>query len=122
MPRQTLKIAIAGLGRMGKRHALHFLDRIPRASLVAAFSPDPDEIAWGKENLEPADVVLYTNYEEMLKHEGLQAVVIVTVTAVHAEMAVKAIEGGLHVLCEKPLSTSVEAVSFSPSSPSSLRS
>ena len=31
MPVQSLKIACAGLGRMGKRHALHFLERTPRA-------------------------------------------------------------------------------------------
>lgn len=98
---------------MGKRHALHFLNRIPRASLVCAFSPDPNEIAWAKEHLEPEDVTLYDDYEEMLEHGGLEAVIIVTVTRVHAEMSVKAVERGLHVLCEKPLSTDVELVSFS---------
>lgn len=98
---------------MGKRHALHFLNRIPRATLVCAFSPDPTEITWAKEHLEPEDVTLYSNYEEMLEHGGLEAVVIVTVTRVHAEMSVKAVERGLHVLCEKPLSTDVELVSFS---------
>lgn len=48
----------------------------------------------------------------MLKIEGLQAVCIATVTTVHAEETIKAIEKDLHVLCEKPLSTSVEIVSF----------
>lgn len=95
---------------MGKRHALHFLNRNPRATLVCAFSPDPEEIAWAKESLEPDDVVLYTSYEDMLEHEGLEAVVIVTVTKVHAEMSVRAVERGLHVLCEKPLSTDIKAV------------
>lgn len=53
---------------------------------------------------------LYTDYDEMLKHPGLQAVVIATVTTVHAEQAIKAMEADKHVLCEKPLSTSVEVV------------
>ncbi len=110
MAPQKLKIACAGLGRMGKRHALHFLNRTPRAELVAASTPDDDEIAWGKQHLEPYGVRLYKNYDEMLKQEGLQAVVIASVTTVHAEQAIKAIEANLHVLCEKPLSTSVEIV------------
>ena len=110
-----LKIGCAGLGRMGKRHALHFLNRTPRAELVAASTPDDSEIAWAKTNLEPFGVTIYKDYDEMLKHEGLQAVVIASVTTVHAEQAIKAIAADKHTLCEKPLSTSVEIVS--PSTP-----
>lgn len=110
MPPQTLKIACAGLGRMGKRHALHFLNRTPRAELVAASSPEESELQWAKQHLEPYGVKLYTDYNEMISQEGLQAVVIASVTTVHAEQAIKAIERDLHVLCEKPLSTSVEVV------------
>jgi myo-inositol 2-dehydrogenase/D-chiro-inositol 1-dehydrogenase len=108
---QKLKIAAAGLGRMGARHAINFLHRTPRAELVAAFTPDPKELAWAKINLEPHGAKLYTDYDEMIKHEGLQAVVIGTATSVHAEEAIKAMHQGLHVLCEKPLSTSITVVS-----------
>lgn len=111
MAPQKLKIACAGLGRMGKRHALHFLNRTPRAELVAASTPDETEIQWAKQHLEPFGVRLYKDYDEMLKQEGLQAVVIASVTTVHAEQTIKAIHLNLHVLCEKPLSTSVEVVS-----------
>ncbi|TIA54786.1 NAD(P)-binding protein, partial [Aureobasidium pullulans] len=104
---QKLKIAAAGLGRMGARHAINFLHRTPRAELVAAFTPDPKELAWARTNLEPHGVTLYTDYDEMIKQEGLQAVVIGTATSVHAEEAIKAMHQGLHVLCEKPLSTSI---------------
>lgn len=106
-----LKIAAAGLGRMGKRHAINFLHRTPRAELVAAFSPDPSELAWGKENLDPYGVTLYDDYKKMIEHEGLMAVVIGTATSVHAEEAIQAMEKNLHVLCEKPLSTSIDVVS-----------
>lgn len=95
---------------MGARHATNLLHRTPRCELVAAFSPDPKEIAWARTHLEPEGVTLYTNYEEMLRHEGLEAVVIATVTSVHAEEAIKAIMADKHVLCEKPLSTTVERV------------
>jgi len=110
MSAQRLRVAVAGLGRMGKRHAVNFLHRTPRAELVAAFTPDEGEMAWAKANLEPYGVKLYSDYEEMLNYPGLQAVVIASVTTVHAEQAIKAIDANLHVLCEKPLSTSVEVV------------
>lgn len=112
MAPKKLKIAAAGLGRMGARHALNFLHRAPRAELVAAFSPDPDELSWGRINLEPYGVTLYDNYDKMMEHPGLMAVVIGTATSVHAEEAIKAMEKNLHVLCEKPLSTSIDVVSF----------
>lgn len=111
MAPKRLQVAAAGLGRMGKRHALNFLNRAPRSQLVAAFSPDPEEIQWAKTHLEPYGVTLYTNYDEMIQQPGLQAVVIGTATSVHAEEAIKAMEKNLHVLCEKPLSTSIAIVS-----------
>lgn len=49
----------------------------------------------------------------MLKVEGLQAICIATVTSVHAEETIKAIEKDLHALCEKLFSTSAEIVSSS---------
>jgi myo-inositol 2-dehydrogenase/D-chiro-inositol 1-dehydrogenase len=95
---------------MGKRHALNFLERTPRAELVAASSPDPAELEWAKTHLAPFGVKLYQNYDDMLKQEGLEAVVIASATSVHAEQAIKGMEAEKHVLCEKPLSTSVEIV------------
>lgn len=111
MAPQKLKVAAAGLGRMGKRHALNFLNRAPRAELVAAFTPDPTEMQWAKQNLEPYGVTLYDDYDKMICQPGLEAVVIGTATSVHAEEAIKAMEKNLHVLCEKPLSTDIEVVS-----------
>jgi myo-inositol 2-dehydrogenase/D-chiro-inositol 1-dehydrogenase len=110
MSARKLKIGCAGLGRMGKRHALNFLERTPRAELVAASSPDDAELEWAKVHLAPYGVKLYKNYDDMLKQEGLEAVVVASATAVHADQAIKAIDANKHVLCEKPLSTSVEIV------------
>ncbi|KAF7562852.1 hypothetical protein G7046_g1268 [Stylonectria norvegica] len=108
MAPQKLKIGAAGLGRMGKRHAINFLNRTPRAELVAAFTPDPEEMQWAKVNLEPHGVTLYDDYKKMIEHEGIMAVVIGTATSVHAEEAIQAMEKKLHVLVEKPLSTNLD--------------
>lgn len=93
-------------------HELIYWAGTPRAELVAAYCPAEaqHEIAWFNQHLAPFGVKLYNDYDEMLKHPQLQAVVVATVTTVHAEQAIKAIEADKHVLCEKPLSTSVEIV------------
>lgn len=114
MSSPKLKVAVAGLGRMGARHALHFANLTPRADLIAASSPEVKELNWAQRNLD--GVRTYRDYDEMLREEiknGLQAVVIASATTVHAEQAIKAIKLGLHVLCEKPLSTNVEIVCYS---------
>lgn len=111
MPPTKLKIGVAGLGRMGKRHALNFFQSVPRAELVAVSTPDAEEREWAKEHLAPSGVAVYENHDDMLKHSGLEAVCIASATAVHAAQAIAAIEAGKHVLCEKPLATSAEVVS-----------
>ncbi|KAK4547918.1 hypothetical protein LTR36_010637 [Oleoguttula mirabilis] len=104
---RKLQVAISGLGRMGARHARHFLERTPRAELVAAFDPTPSAMAWAKQHLEPFGVKLYTDFDEMLKHPGLEAVVVAGITTEHAPQTIRAIQADKHVLCEKPLSTSL---------------
>lgn len=104
---RKLKIAVSGLGRMGSRHALHLLESTPRADLIAVCDPDPKSRAWAEQHLAPYGVKIYSDFDEMLQIEDLEAVVIATITTVHAEQTIKAIEADKHVLCEKPLSTDV---------------
>ncbi len=107
MSHQKLKTAIVGLGHMGKRHALHFYTMTPRADLVAAASLEASELEWAEREL--PGIRTYPSFDEMLDTEkDLEAVIIASATAVHAEQAIKAIERGLHVLCEKPLSTRID--------------
>lgn len=102
-----LQVAVAGLGRMGMRHARHFATLTPRAELIAVTSPVQAELDAAR--AEFGNVRTYLSYDEMLRCEHtLQAVVVASATAVHAEQAIKAIQHGLHVLCEKPISTNVE--------------
>jgi len=75
--------------------------------LIAVSSPVQAELDAAR--AEFGNVRTYLDYDEMLDKEStLQAVVVSSATTVHAEQAIKAIEKGLHCLCEKPLSTSVE--------------
>ena len=52
----------------------------------------------------------FRDYEEMLADPNLEAVVIATSDPFHVSMAIRALEVGKHVLCEKPLGVSVEEV------------
>lgn len=45
----------------------------------------------------------YTDYREMVKHAGLDAVIISTPNWVHAEQAIAFLNAGVHVFLEKPM-------------------
>ena len=101
-----VRIGIAGLGRMGRRHAENLALRVPGAALVAACSPVADETAWARDELGVA--ATYTTYDELLHHPGLDAVALATPTSLHADQIIAALDAGKHVFCEKPLALSVD--------------
>lgn len=96
-----VRIGIAGLGRMGRRHAENLARCTPGAELVAACSPVADETAWARDVLGVG--ARYAHYEDLLRHPGLDAVFLVTPTPLHAGQIVAALDAGKHVFCEKPL-------------------
>jgi len=100
MNRSEIRVGIAGIGRMGRRHAANLAQRVQGARLVAACSPLADEVAWAQATLGVAH--LYADYAELIAHPGLDAVFLATPTALHADQIVAALEAGLHVFSEKP--------------------
>jgi len=102
---RPVRLGIAGLGRMGKRHAENLVHRVPGATITAACSPIAEETAWARDELGVA--ASYARYEDLLGHPGLDGVVIATPTALHADQIIAALDAGKHVFCEKPLALSV---------------
>jgi myo-inositol 2-dehydrogenase / D-chiro-inositol 1-dehydrogenase len=77
---------------------------VPSAELVAACSPDPDELAWAERHLGVAQ--RFADYAAMLAAD-IDAVFIVTPTTLHAQQIVDALRARKHVFSEKPLSLNV---------------
>jgi myo-inositol 2-dehydrogenase / D-chiro-inositol 1-dehydrogenase len=103
---RALRIAVAGLGRLGRRHAEIFRWRVRGAEVVAAASPVAEERAWAKSTLGVPSVV--GDYAELLRLADVDAVVIVTPTSLHADQVIAALDAGKHVFCEKPLALDVD--------------
>jgi predicted dehydrogenase len=55
-----------------------------------------------------APTTSYNDYDKMLADPALEAVIIATSDAFHVAAALRALQAGKHVLCEKPLATRVE--------------
>jgi myo-inositol 2-dehydrogenase/D-chiro-inositol 1-dehydrogenase len=102
---RPIRIGIAGLGRLGKRHAEQLALRTAGAHLVSACSPVAAELAWARDALGVA--TLHENFPAFVHDPELDAVVLVTPTTLHAEQTAAALEAGKHVFVEKPLSLDV---------------
>jgi len=101
---RKVRVGVIGVGRMGSRHARVCFEN-PLSDLIAVMSKDEDE---AKRVAEAYGAKPYTDYEEMLKKESLDAVFIATPDHLHRDPAVKAAEAGLHIFCEKPLAHTLE--------------
>ena len=102
---QSLRIGIAGLGRLGMRHAQALAQQTRGCTLVAACSPLAQERDWATQQLGLKHT--YESLEQMLAHPGLDAVVLVTPTSLHADQAIAVLQAGKHVFVEKPLALNV---------------
>ena len=109
---KKLNVGVVGIGRMGRRHALNVLRMVPQANLLCACSPAKADLIWADEHLRPYGVQIYATFEEMIRTPGLEAVVIASATEFHMAQTVKAMDLGIHVLCEKPVCTSESEVWF----------
>jgi myo-inositol 2-dehydrogenase/D-chiro-inositol 1-dehydrogenase len=97
---RSLRVGIAGLGRLGMRHAENLVQRISEVELLAACSPVESERAAAAALGVPR---LHVDYGGLLSDRDLDAVFLVTPTSLHADQIVAALEAGKHVFCEKPL-------------------
>lgn len=85
-----------------------------RYELVAgALSSNPENAKLSADDLHIALDRAYTSFEEMLRVEktradGIQAVVIVTPNHMHFPVAKAALEAGINVICDKPVTRTLE--------------
>ncbi|AFZ68280.1 Gfo/Idh/MocA family protein [Deinococcus peraridilitoris] len=101
--RAPINVAIIGAGGIAQAH---FEGYRQAGANVVAFA-DLSEVT-RQLRREQWQARGYATFEELLDHESVQAISICTPNAFHAPVALMALERGIHVLCEKPLSLSLE--------------
>lgn len=104
-----MRFAIIGCGRIAQRHAEH-IDNVGKLQAVCDIKI---ERAWhlqekygGSEIIK--DVLACSSIDQLLKYgKRIDIVSVCTPNYLHAEHAIKALQAGCHVLCEKPMALSV---------------
>jgi predicted dehydrogenase len=102
------RYAVIGLGRI----AGHFMPGVlstTNSSITGLVSGHPDKahrIA-AQYNVPAGSIYNYENFDEIAHNPNIDAVYVALPNSMHAEYTIRAAKAGKHVLCEKPMCTSV---------------
>ena len=104
---RQMKLAIIGMGIMGCKYAKMISDGLVKGIEITAVTRITAERKMELQTVFDKGAVVFHTAEELLKSVeekkvAVDAVLIVTPHLSHAEIAVKAMKLGLHVLCDKP--------------------
>lgn len=100
-----LKIGLIGTGAIGRDHLRRIMDVIQGATVTAV--ADYNEAA-ARGAAEPYGIEVFSSGEELIRSELVDAVIIASSDDSHARYTLECISQRKHVLCEKPLATTVE--------------
>lgn len=98
-----LKVAVVGVGGISGAH-IPVWEEMEDAELIALCDIRLEQM----EKYE--NIKHYTDFEEMLNNEEIDILDICLPTFLHADYAVKAMERGINVICEKPISLNEEDI------------
>ena len=100
-----LRWAIVGFGDIAQKGVAPAIKAHPGSELVAICRRDAAKLAAFAKQFEVRKT--YTDYAEMLREGGFDAVYVASPVHLHAPQTIGAIESGFHVLVEKPMALNV---------------
>lgn len=123
----TVRVAVIGLGYMGKTHLAAYRAAGDACRLVGVYDSNPDRLrgesaeggnieteadpcADAQRLFDPNTVFATDSLDALLAHDEIDAVSICTPTDTHAPIATAALRAGKHVLVEKPVALDLEQI------------
>ncbi len=101
------RVAIVGCGNMGQHH-LQSVIANPKTRPISLVDVDIKRAENLAERFRLTDVNISDDFHKILDNKNIDIVIITTPPASHCEIAVKFMEAGKCVLCEKPMAENLE--------------
>ena len=101
----TIKIGIIGAGSIARFRHLPETAMNPQAEIGAICDIVPHR---ANEMAKKYDCQPFTDYRDMIQQPDLDAIIVAATNTTHAEMSIASLMSGKHVMCEKPMATSLE--------------
>ena len=101
---------IVGLGRISMQHFMLAVKKSKKSRVTGLVSGHRDkaERMAAEYGVPSRSIYNYQNYDEIAKNPDIDAVYIALPNSMHAEYSIRAAKAGKHVLCEKPMATTVD--------------
>lgn len=97
----TVRVGIIGVGTMGRAHALTIERHVKNARIVCVCEPSEDNRAAVRSEI--PGVAIIDDPQTLICSKDVDAVIIASPDATHAELTMSCVRQGKPVLCEKPL-------------------
>ena len=109
-PDQRVGFAIVGLGHLALAEILPAFGQCKHAKAVALVSGDADKMAKAAKQygIKPSSCYSYQTYDQLKDNPEVQAIYIVLPNSQHHEFTIRGAKAGKHILCEKPMASSVK--------------
>ena len=104
---KKLQLGISGLGRIGKIHVQNVQRNSASAVIKAAYHTNPNSKDWAQLQ---GVTHFYDEYKELIEDPAIDAIIIASPTAVHAEQIILAAKAGKAIFAEKPIDLNREKV------------
>ncbi|MGI4865886.1 MAG: Gfo/Idh/MocA family protein [Janthinobacterium lividum] len=108
-PERKLGVALVGLGKYSTGQLAPALQQTKLCRLVGIVTGSPSKaVKWKQQyQLPEQNIYTYKTFDRIADNPDIDIVYVVTPNALHAEFAVRAAQAGKHVICEKPMATTV---------------
>lgn len=100
-----INIGIIGAGSIARYRHLPETELHPQAEIRAICDIVPHR---AEEMAEKYHCQAFTDYQKMIQQADLDAIIVAATNTTHAVMTMAALQAGKHVLCEKPMATSLK--------------
>jgi predicted dehydrogenase len=102
---KKIKFGTVGYGGMGTYHVEGLIPaEEERMEVVGTYDIDEERQEVAQEN----GTNVYSNFDELLADETVEAVLVATPNDSHKDLAIQALQAGKHVVCEKPVTMNLQ--------------
>ena len=104
-----VKIALLGLGNYAENWIAPAIAQSEYAVLTSLITGSPDKIPkWKKRyQIKDENIYNYENLDHIIKNDYIDCVYIVTPTGTHSDFTIRSLKAKKHVICEKPMASTV---------------